>query len=192
MASALRARPSDLTALARRNGGAYPADRVSAFVTGTGRTLASHGTIEMPVWGPTFRAFESDVRVRERIENLVAFIEGIQQASAAPETTGAQLFRQHCASCHGHAGAGNGAAADRLRQRPPDLTRFTARNGGVFPSEKVRRIVDGREVPSHVEREMPVWGNAFRTGREGPSPEEVRRRIDAIVDFLQSIQRRDA
>jgi hypothetical protein len=86
---------------------------------------------------------------------------------------------------------GNGPAADRLRQRPPDLTLFTARNGGVFPSERVARIVDGREVVSHGDREMPVWGNAFRISREGLTAEEVRERIAAIVAFLEAIQRRN-
>jgi mono/diheme cytochrome c family protein len=192
VASALKARPADVTQLARKNGGLYPAEQVSAFVTGTGRTLPSHGPAEMPVWGPTFRAFESDARVRERIKNLVAFVGSLQPSTSAPGTAGAQLFRQHCASCHGATGEGNGLAADRLRQRPPDLTRYTGRNGGVFPSERVRRIVDGRDVPSHGEREMPVWGNAFRTSREGLTADDVRRRIDAIVSFLEAIQRRDA
>ena len=72
VAPALKTAPPDLTQLARRNGGAFPADRVRAFVTGIGRTLPTHGPAEMPVWGPTFRAFETDVRVQERIKNLVA------------------------------------------------------------------------------------------------------------------------
>ena len=49
VASALRARPADLTALARQGGGAFPGDRVRNFVTGTGRALAAHGTTEMPI-----------------------------------------------------------------------------------------------------------------------------------------------
>jgi len=80
VASALRTRPADLTALARRNEGRFPRDRVRDFVTGSGRQLAAHGTTEMPVWGPLFRAFETDARVRERIENLLTYIESIQVA----------------------------------------------------------------------------------------------------------------
>jgi mono/diheme cytochrome c family protein len=190
VATELKTRPADLTRLAGRNNGSFPAERVSAFVTGTGRSLPAHGTAEMPVWGPTFRAFEADARVGERIKNLVAYLGTIQQATSAPDSQGAQLFRTHCASCHGPTGTG-GVTGDRLRQNPPDLTSFTARNGGIFPSERVAKIIDGRDVPSHGDRQMPVWGNTFRTSREGLSADEVRGRIAAIVAFLEAIQRRN-
>ena len=78
MASALRTRPADLTALAQRNDGRFPRERVRDFVTGSGRQPAAHGTTEMPIWGPLFRAFETDARVRERIENLLTYIDSIQ------------------------------------------------------------------------------------------------------------------
>lgn len=192
VASALRTRPADLTTLARRNGGAYPGDRVRAFVTGTGRALAAHGTTEMPVWGPMFRAFESDARARERIANLVSYIESIQAPSTAANDTGSQLFRTYCASCHGTTGRGNGPLADQLRRMPPDLTQFTRRNGGMFPSERVYRIIDGRDVPTHGDREMPVWGDAFRAVSGGSSAAAVKARIDAIVRYLEGIQERGA
>jgi len=80
VASALKVPPPDLTLLARRNGGTFPAERVKAFVTNDGDGVASaHGTSDMPVWGPVFRALESsDARVRVRIANIVAHIQSIQ------------------------------------------------------------------------------------------------------------------
>ena len=158
VASELKTRPSDLTTLARRSAGAFPRDQVRDFIVGTGRALPAHGTTEMPVWGPMFRAFEADGRVRERITNLVSFVESIQQPSTAAGDPGSQLFRTYCASCHGEDARGTGAKADRLNHIPPDLTQFTRRNGGVFPRERLRRIVDGRDVDSHGNREMPGWG----------------------------------
>jgi mono/diheme cytochrome c family protein len=193
VAPALRSRPADLTTLARRNNGAFPRERVLSFVTGTGRPVAAHGSAEMPVWGPVFRALDpSDARVKQRIENLVAHVESLQQTSSAPGAVGAQLFRTYCASCHGATGVGNGPLAEQMRRTPPDLTKFTARNGGVFPSEKVYRIVDGRDVPSHGDRDMPVWGDAFRSSQGGLSAEAVKARIDAIVQYLSAIQERAA
>ena len=79
-----------------------------------------------------------------------------------------------------------------LREIPPDLTRFAARNGGVFPSERVYSIIDGRGVASHGEREMPVWGDAFREVRGSRTAEAVKARIDAIVRYLAGIQERSA
>ncbi len=192
VASELRTSPPDLTTLARRNGGAFPRERVRGFVEGTGRPVAAHGTTEMPVWGPMFRAFESDARVRERIANLVAHVEALQAPSTAPGDAGNQLFRTFCASCHGTNGRGNGPLAEQLRRMPPDLTQFTRQNGGMFPSERVYRIIDGRDVPSHGDREMPVWGDVFRMAPAGSGLGGVKARIDAVVRYLEGIQERGA
>lgn len=193
IASALKARPADLTALAQRSGGRFPRDRVVGFVEGTGRALPAHGPTEMPVWGPLFRAFDpSDARVRVRIDNLVNFVESLQAPSTAPGDIGSRLFRTHCANCHGTDARGDGPFADSLRRTPPDLTKFTMRNGGVFPSERVYQIIDGRTIPSHGNREMPIWGDAFTNAREGGSAESAKTRIDALVRYLMSIQVRPA
>jgi mono/diheme cytochrome c family protein len=113
------------------------------------------------------------------------------QSSRADEA-GTQLFRTYCASCHGVTGHGDGPIAGEFRKVPPDLTKYSARNGGVFPSERVRQIIDGRGVPAHGNREMPVWGDAFRSGRGALSAEGVTARIDAIVRYLKAIQERSA
>jgi mono/diheme cytochrome c family protein len=122
----------------------------------------------------------------------------VQAASAQPapdastRTLGAQLFRTYCASCHGEQARGNGPVADQLRTPPPDLTTFTARNGGVFPSERVHRIIDGRGVASHGDREMPIWGDAFKASRDGFTPDAIKKRIGALVQYLEGIQKRAA
>jgi mono/diheme cytochrome c family protein len=192
VAPALKAKPTDLSRLAQRNAGVFPGERVRASVTGTGRPVPAHGTTDMPIWGPIFRAFESDVRVRERVANLVTHIESLQQASSASNDPGAQLFGTYCATCHGISGRGNGPVAEQMRKTPPDLTKYTARNGGAFPIERLRQIIDGHGVAAHGDREMPVWGDAFRSARGGLSPEAVKARIDAIVRYLGAIQERAA
>jgi mono/diheme cytochrome c family protein len=191
VAGALRNRPADLTTLARRHDGAFPSDAVRGAIMGGGPRVVAHGTTEMPVWGPLFRAFESDARARLRIENLVSYIESIQAPSTGSQDLGRQLFRTHCAACHGATGRGNGPMAEQLRRTPPDLTKYTARNGGVFPRERVNRIVDGRDVPSHGDRDMPVWGDVFRQVGRG-SAGDVNRRVEAIVRYLEAIQERAA
>jgi mono/diheme cytochrome c family protein len=189
VATELRTPPSDLTRLAQRNNGAFPREAVRNFITGVGRTPTAHGTAEMPVWGPMFRVFESDARVRERISNLVTYIEGLQQPSTGPDDTGSRLFRAHCASCHGIDARGAGPVAAHLRHAPPDLTQFTQRNGGMFPSERVYRIIEGRDLPAHGDRDMPVWGEAFKL-IPGSDQAAVKARIEAIVRYLRGIQER--
>jgi mono/diheme cytochrome c family protein len=168
----------------------FPRERVSAALTGAGRTVAAHGTTEMPIWGPLFRAFESDARVRVRIDNLVNYLETVQVRPSQPTESGAALFRTYCASCHGTDARGAGPMTTQLRRLPPSLTSFAVRNGGVFPGERVHRIIDGRDIASHGTMEMPVWGDAFRRTREGLSEEAAAARIDAIVRYLESIQER--
>ena len=76
---ALKVPPSDLTTLARREKGVFPASAVETVIRG-GTTLAAHGSVEMPVWGPIFYALDPmDSHVRARIAALVAHIATIQQ-----------------------------------------------------------------------------------------------------------------
>lgn len=105
---------------------------------------------------------------------------------------GRTLFTTYCASCHGVDASGNGPAARSMRRMPPDLTRLAAANGGNFPLERVKRIVDGREVEAHGDRNMPVWGDAFKAMLGGLREDTVRARIAAIIDYLSSIQKRQA
>jgi mono/diheme cytochrome c family protein len=104
-------------------------------------------------------------------------------------TTGDAVFRTYCGSCHGKSAKGDGPLADSLRFRPPDLTLIAKRNGGKFDVDKVHRIIDGREgVKGHGGTDMPVWGDAFKRSGEGYSEMSVKARIEAIVDYLNSVQ----
>lgn len=190
VAASLRNIPTDLTALASRNRNSFPREQVTAILMGTSRTVVAHGTRAMPIWGPMFRMFESDARARVRIDNLVAYLETIQVRPSDATDLGKDLFRVYCATCHGVDGRGAGPMASELRRLPPNLTSYAVRNGGVFPSERVRSIIDGRLVGSHGTSEMPVWGNAFKRTRGGLSEEAAKARIDAIVKYLEAIQER--
>ena len=112
--------------------------------------------------------------------------------AAASASDGAELFTTYCASCHGAEGFGNGPAARALRHAPPNLTELARKNGGIFPMARVRRIIEGRDVESHGDRDMPIWGDAFKATRDGRSRENADTRIAAIAVYLESIQRREA
>jgi len=57
--------------------------------------------------------------------------------------SGAALYADYCAACHGTTGKGDGPAAAGLTPRPVDLTTLAARNGGVFPAVRVMGKVYG-------------------------------------------------
>lgn len=77
---ALKVPPPDLTTLARRNGGIFPGAQVGVLLSGPRRTaLPAHGSEDMPVWGPIFRALDpSDSQAARRVANLVLYLEAIQ------------------------------------------------------------------------------------------------------------------
>lgn len=78
-APAMKVAPPDLTVLARRQNGVFPAFEVETIIRG-GTAMVAHGSDEMPVWGPIFRALDpSDARVKARIANLASYIASIQQ-----------------------------------------------------------------------------------------------------------------
>jgi mono/diheme cytochrome c family protein len=78
-AAALKQAPIDLTALAKTNGGKYPALRVTSVLRGQA-TLAAHGSQEMPVWGAVFWKMSGghEGEVQQRISNLNRYIESLQ------------------------------------------------------------------------------------------------------------------
>ena len=101
----------------------------------------------------------------------VMLVPGLVTAAAAQEykqtTTGGEVFRTYCATCHGTSARGDGPLASSMARKPANLTEIAKRNGGQFPSELVFKIIDGRQsVKGHGGPDMPVWGDAFAKSRE--------------------------
>lgn len=91
LAELLSVRPADLTAIARNNGGTFPTELIIKLVDGR-ETVKGHGLKEMPVWGdafqkslqPTWTDETDDERARRKIEEVVAFVESIQELEPPP------------------------------------------------------------------------------------------------------------
>lgn len=117
------------------------------------------------------------------------------QESGLSVQFGAITFSAYCTTCHGSTGAGDGDAAEKLAVHPTDLTRLASDNGGVFPDQRVRAAIDGRqEKVGHIGVAMPPWGSLFSHELEEFEEGEVRdaivsRRLDHLVAYLKSIQR---
>jgi mono/diheme cytochrome c family protein len=112
-------------------------------------------------------------------------IEPIQSTTAH---TGADLFREFCAVCHGADAKGNGPAAEALKAKPTDLTVISRQNGSKFPTLHVERIISGEDVvAAHGNRDMPTWGDMFKSISPDSTFGEMR--VKALVDYLQKIQR---
>ncbi len=79
-AEALKVPPPDLTTLAEKNGGKYPAMKVSAVIRGD-QMMPSHGSKEMPVWGNLFWSMSGghSSEVQHRVTNLNHYLESLQK-----------------------------------------------------------------------------------------------------------------
>ena len=87
---------------------------------------------------------------------LVLFVSGQAQPASA-DAVGQRLYQNYCAGCHGASGEG----AHGVSGSGPPLTNLARHNGGVFPSGRVVRIIDGREEVRAHGSPMPTWGNKF-------------------------------
>lgn len=113
------------------------------------------------------------------------------QAQTAGGDLGARLYFNHCAACHGQDGEGGGPVATTINLAMPNLRSLAMRNGGAFPAPAVTAYIDGRNmVAAHGERQMPIWGEVFRGAEQGTAERTARRRIAALVDFIETMQYR--
>lgn len=76
----LKTWPPDLTTLAKKNGGVFPALRVAETIDGS-FDKSSHGSREMPIWGPVFRSLATGHadNAALRIKSLVKHLESVQE-----------------------------------------------------------------------------------------------------------------
>jgi mono/diheme cytochrome c family protein len=198
-AAAMKTKPADLTVLAKSNRGQFPTAQVRDTITGE-KVIASHGSREMPIWGPIFHQVEADVdRGHVRVENLMKYLESIQtvggdkkqvkslsQTVAPKEPSGNEIFRQDCAVCH-VSGANSPAVPSPFRT-PPDLSTLAQRHGGKFPETYVKEVLqNGVELPAHGPAEMPIWGTDF-VAKDKLTEQQVGLRIAELTDYLKSIQ----
>lgn len=126
---------------------------------------------------------------------LTFFVPGFVLIGAAQEEkplpvtfslTGAEMYKTWCGSCHGAGGKGDGPAAADLKTRPTDLTMLAKKNGGKFPTERVRNYIEGTAVaPAHGSREMPVWGTFFRQIGDDKA---ATYRIVTLANYVESMQ----
>ncbi|MCP3970205.1 MAG: cytochrome c [Rhodobacteraceae bacterium] len=108
--------------------------------------------------------------------------------------TGRSSFGDLCAGCHGASGQGDGPMAMGLPERPADLTRLSAANGGVFPLVAVMSKIDGYAKGTPHHGAMPAFWPLLegrtvlvKTG-DGvltPTPQP----LVSLAAYIESIQR---
>ncbi|MCA0940156.1 cytochrome c [Salipiger pacificus] len=112
-------------------------------------------------------------------------------ALAQDADRGAALYTEHCATCHGLDGRGDGPMAGVLMIKPVNLTELAAANGGSFPLERVVKRIDGRDPLVSHGSPMPVYGQFFGFDAEAALQGEVPtvQPVADLVAYLKEIQR---
>ncbi|MFI5103631.1 MAG: c-type cytochrome [Terriglobales bacterium] len=106
-----------------------------------------------------------------------------------PSLNGADLYRYHCATCHGVDGKGHGPVVPALSVKVPDLTTIAKRNHGEFPADRIRNIISGDEVfYAHGSRDMPIWGPIFHQIENDRDYGNIR--LQNVTEHLRSIQQK--
>lgn len=119
-------------------------------------------------------------------------------AQKAKRDPGKQAYDLQCAVCHGVDAKGNGFYTASLKVPPSDLTTLSKRNGGVFPVERITKVIDGRtEIAAHGSRDMPIWGRRWGASAaeyyvDIPYDQEVyiRLQVISIIDYLNRVQQK--
>lgn len=78
LADAMKLVPTDLTRLAARSNGEFPANRVADVIRNGGGVLG-HGSSAMLAWGNYFAERGEPKVAKERIAELVGYIKSLQQ-----------------------------------------------------------------------------------------------------------------
>ena len=113
--------------------------------------------------------------------------------NAAEDNHGKQMYLRYCGSCHGAKGSGDGPVSRDLKVKMPDLATLAKKNRGVYPLDDVMAPIDGRRlVRGHGDRDMPVWGENFRSAAEGKKYPELTTLLKAkvIAEYVATLQRK--
>ena len=123
----------------------------------------------------------------------------LSPAYGAENTVGKNEYEMRCAMCHGATGKGDGWLGKGLIKPPPSLRELKKNNKGVFPMQLVTDVIDGRKaVGMHGPREMPVWGDVFRSEEKAASAarpgattsddQMARAKIRALATYVSNLQ----
>ena len=103
-----------------------------------------------------------------------------------PPMTGAGLYDDHCAACHGADATGNAELG------APDLTTLTKRHGGTFPAQYAMSTIDGYsrdtthgpmpEFGALIASPMDTW--IYPTGTPTPTPVS----LILLASYLEGLQ----
>jgi mono/diheme cytochrome c family protein len=153
---------------------------IAAFIFGPGRATTQPREDFLMLTRITLATFAVAVLVHGQTIKTVP-------PTATSPVSGKQMFNEYCAVCHGQDGKGSGPAATALKKKPTDLTQLTAHNNGKFPDSRVARYIEGDDaMVSHGSRDMPIWGDVFKS--MSTDKDVTAMRISNLTAYIKGLQ----
>jgi mono/diheme cytochrome c family protein len=117
----------------------------------------------------------------------------VSAGSVSAGESGKRDYLTDCAPCHAADGKGRVPAMREVKgYRSVDLTQLSRTHGGQFPRQTVYDAIDGSaRFPLHFVGDMPRWGLRYQDKNKdlgAQDREEIRRKISALVDYIESLQ----
>jgi mono/diheme cytochrome c family protein len=110
-----------------------------------------------------------------------------EQIASGQSESGAQLYRNYCAACHGVEGKGDGQVARFLKGPPADLSTLAQRNDGKYPADRVAATLrNGTDSGVHGTSDMPIWGPVFQSHGKDVAQTRIRK----VTEFVESLQQK--
>lgn len=159
----------DLTTIAKRYEDNKNITDIEVFV----RTTIERGRpgTPMPTWGAGFGGSLNDQQIDDMVNWILANqVDEVQQATAASNMTGEQLFQGNCAKCHGEnlEGVVGPALTSVFAKHSEDTILSILRNGIYVPTGAI----------------MPPWQNGYMYPDTRYDDDALR----SIVQYLRSRQ----
>lgn len=124
---------------------------------------------------------------------ISAVVVGCGKTERERNASGAALYMNNCAVCHGSdARGGGGGGIEGLSKTPPDLTRLSARNDGEFPAYDVLAALKGYAGGGQIGRQMSGFAGLQSENRKRVRLSGVRIKttppLGALLVYLESVQ----
>lgn len=121
---------------------------------------------------------------------VAMFVAGCEMDGTADGAkSGAQLYGEYCAACHGPSGTGG---LDVGGKTTPDLTMLAKNNGGTFPMTYVMSTIDGY-ARDDTHGPMPRFGDLIDSpvvnwvDEEG-TPTPTPRALIRLAEYVEGLQ----
>ena len=127
----------------------------------------------------------------------IATIGIMDEVDAQGTELGKNEYLKSCASCHGVTGKGDGPVVKSLIKPPPDLTKLSEANKGLFPFSRVFDVIDGKSTSSSMaqgtcpcgEVYMREWISGLPLNFSKDLAEAmVRMRMLMLIEYIASLQ----